>query len=82
VNLLLQSINDWSRTIVDIEEFLKQIRTFLGGKKITIENLESALGSLSPARSAWEMESLSGLIELLRFSNLQQLDSDTIEKIF
>ena len=61
----LQVINDWPNHFDTLEEYLADIRVFLKNKNITIEAIQSKLVTLDPSKNAWEIESLTGLLDLM-----------------
>lgn len=65
LDCLLQVINDWPNHFDTLEEYLADIRVFLKNKNITIEAIQSKLVTLDPSKNAWEIESLTGLLDLM-----------------
>ena len=65
LDCLLQVVNDWPNSFDTLEEYLADIRIFLETKSITAETIQSKLNTLDASKNAWEMESLTGLLELM-----------------
>jgi hypothetical protein len=65
LDCLLQVINDWPNHFDTLEEYLADIKVFLKTKNITIAAIQSKLTTLNPSKNSWEIESLTGLLDLM-----------------
>ncbi|MBP6731511.1 MAG: hypothetical protein KA149_05600 [Chitinophagales bacterium] len=59
--LLLEAMNDWPGQIVELEEYVLDLKRVFGVDKISKASIDSRMKSLSGWRDAWEMESLTVL---------------------
>lgn len=66
INILLLAINDWPRSIIDIDEYEIGILELLGGE-VDKDGLEEYMSKIDFSKNAWEAESLSQLIEVYNF---------------
>jgi hypothetical protein len=71
--LLLEAMNDWPGRIVELKEYVLDLKRVFGVDKITKASIDSRIKSLSVWRDAWEMESLATI--LLVFEGDEDLES-------
>jgi hypothetical protein len=66
IDLLLEAINDWPTSVDSLDGFLKEIRNFLKIDVLTFNTINSKIKKISPADFAWQCESLTSLMELIK----------------
>ena len=76
-DILVASINDWPNPIDSLEQFEREIASFLD-KRTFKRNLEYKLESIDLSEYAWHAESLSQVLELFDFYQ----DEVTLKEIF
>ncbi len=67
IEILLGAINDWDETYTTLEDFEIAWTNFLNGSLNHRSEVVSSILSLkNPQKDAWKMESISGLIRILK----------------
>jgi hypothetical protein len=70
IDVFLESINDWDDPVSTIEDYEFGLRNFLGGSlKYDYDQIVYILKQKEIADQAWKIESVSGLIRLLKIKN-------------
>ncbi len=64
--ILLQSLNDWSNDINELEVFDNEIKQFILADS-TKKNIEKKLKNIDYSKYSWQSESLYGLLELFNY---------------
>lgn len=72
--LLREAINDWPTQVTTVEEYIRDVKLFLSGQGITIDAIERKLSNVS-LNEAWQIESLTSLLELLKISKHETFES-------
>jgi hypothetical protein len=78
---LLEAIDNWESEIVTLENYLSSVESFLGNS-LSVNRLEISkiLEQKNPRETAWKMESISILLELL--DNDDDLLVDVLNNLF
>ncbi len=72
-DFLLQAVNDWRTSIVSLEDYFNQLTKMLKVQVLTKDVLENACKQLNPETHAWELESISNLIEAFKVSEINEM---------
>ncbi len=71
IGLLRDAINDWPTDLCTVEDFVKEVKAYLGCSIITKYVIDHKLSNFSLIE-AWQIESLTSVLELM---NINQSDS-------
>jgi hypothetical protein len=74
-SILMEAINDWPVAVNSLEEYIKQIKLFIGNDRIDKTSLQAALEKFHPVQYAWQLESLSNLVLLIDCGDLIEIES-------
>jgi hypothetical protein len=78
------AMNEWPLTKLEtdtIDEYLNQVREFINNNIINKVNIQIASDKLNPAKDAWYMESLSGLLLIFDIIKTEEINGEIIEKL-
>jgi len=64
--ILLESINDWPNEIITLEQFVNEVRYFIGNVPAK-SSISLALDRIDYSVNSWQAESLSGLQDVFEF---------------
>ena len=64
--ILIESIHDWRVEIYNLDQFYEELYNKLGSR-LTKQGIEEHLISSDYLKNAWEVESISGLLELYNY---------------
>ena len=71
LDLLKDAINDWPTDLSTVEDFVQEVRAYLGCSILTKDVIDHKLSNFSLIE-AWQIESLTSVLELM---NIDQNDS-------
>lgn len=82
LEILLGAISDWDETYTNLEDFEIAWTNFLGGSLNHRSEVVSSILSLkNPQKDAWKMESISGLIRILRNERRDMTLQEALENL-
>ena len=64
VNALIEATTDWPTGLKSLKEYFTEVKQFLKVEALSYQVIEAALVQLNPARYAWQVESLCGLMKI------------------
>ncbi len=65
LSTLLDAINDWPNEIHELDQYLSEVISFIGGE-ITRLNVSNSLSNIDYSINSWQAESISQLNELFK----------------
>lgn len=70
-NHLLYAITDWNNEVINVDDYLIQVKTYLNINEITSEVLKSKVKSftINNSEDIWNLESISELVIFLEKQN-------------
>ena len=79
---LLEAINDWpTENLKEPSQLISELKEQVSGK-LTFENINGFLKTLSAEKDAWKMESLNSILEIFRIERNENVDAEIeLEKI-
>ena len=75
IDLLLEAINDWPTSVDSLDVFLKEIKNFLKIDVLTFNTIDSKVKKINPAHFAWQCESLTSLMEVIKENKLESIEA-------
>ena len=79
---LLEAINDWPiENLKQPNELISELKKQVN-KKLTFENINGYLKTLSPEKDSWKMESLNSILEIFHIERQENDDAEIeLEKL-
>jgi hypothetical protein len=74
VSSLIQAITDWPKPMSTVDDFLNDVKAFLKLDTLKYDLVLSKMKHISSETFPWELESLSGLLEICELSKEVELD--------
>jgi hypothetical protein len=80
IDTILMAINDWPVSFDNLDDYNNSVNVFINGKT-TKNNLERSLKYLEVKNYAWQIESLTQLLDVFQFYEPDQSLEDIIQKL-
>ncbi len=72
-SLFIEAQNDWRTSHDSIHDFINELMLFVGDE-LSEESVQLKLSLLKPNKHAWEMESLTSILEFLRLTKTKNVE--------
>jgi len=83
IDLLLQAMTDWPSRIDSVSNFLVEVKYFLKIDNLDHKSISLKMNELDAAQYAWQLESLSSVIDILeieKYKNFESIIDDLVSE--